>query len=387
MKKTLVFCLIAISYFSASSQTIEIDDYTWYVHSYEINGNTTDKPFSPEMTIQLDFDLSNNILMSDLCCGGSFQLDINVDANNSTFQGSNFTNTATNCTETGNTSFVDFIHYFFENSENETINYNINTQNTFPAILELNNTSGETIILHNSPHENSGSFGELFNDNAYWGKMTDFWYLESMNINNNYYSPADISNAFGNNAKASFSYYGELSFFACNTLTANFTSLQNINNNFFINCNNLTYGTDQCSSTNATTLENLYFGFLIEQAQNEKIMSLQYTFDVENPQTFGIYDTSSENYLFFSSDPLLSADGFSYENDINVYPNPAKETVFIENNHQQINQIQVIDISGKQLKTFKNLKNQVDVSELPSGVYFFKIYSEGNTTIKKVIIE
>jgi hypothetical protein len=98
-------------------------------------------------------------------------------------------------------------------------------------------------------------------------------------------------------------------------------------------------------------------------------------------------NSSSGDYLVFSDCTSSLATNKNFLPKFSFYPNPAKEIIFVENNNQHINQIEIIDIFGKKLKTLRNTIKEINISELPNGVYFFKIFSGGNTTIQKIVKE
>lgn len=61
---------------------------------------------------------------------------------------------------------------------------------------------------------------------------------------------------------------------------------------------------------------------------------------------------------------------------LNVYPNPAVNTIQIEGIGNE-EKIEIVDLTGKSIiKTVKN--SEVDISELPKGIYFLK-HKKGNT--------
>ena len=82
--------------------------------------------------------------------------------------------------------------------------------------------------------------------------------------------------------------------------------------------------------------------------------------------------------------PELSVDEFSFQN-ITLYPNPVENTLYIQSNIYDI-QVEVYTILGKSysLKKLVN-SNQIDVSELVSGLYFVKLKKGSQTTIKRFI--
>jgi len=80
---------------------------------------------------------------------------------------------------------------------------------------------------------------------------------------------------------------------------------------------------------------------------------------------------------FFDSAPLLSQQNFT------IYPNPANDVLFI-NTDLSIETLSVLDVSGR-LITTQNEVNQLDISDLPTGVYFAKITSNGQSITKKFV--
>lgn len=79
---------------------------------------------------------------------------------------------------------------------------------------------------------------------------------------------------------------------------------------------------------------------------------------------------------------------YSNSNLINIYPNPTKGEISIENNNEQTQNynIEIVDISGKTI-----LKKDIQLNklrlDLPNGLYFIKLSSEENIYMKRLIIE
>jgi len=71
--------------------------------------------------------------------------------------------------------------------------------------------------------------------------------------------------------------------------------------------------------------------------------------------------------------------------DLSIYPNPASEKVNIVSNNP-IDNIEVYDILGKQVRTLRST-NEVDVSDLNSGIYLFKIWIGNQVQTKKIVVE
>jgi len=75
----------------------------------------------------------------------------------------------------------------------------------------------------------------------------------------------------------------------------------------------------------------------------------------------------------------------------NIYPNPTSNIVFIDLPGKKEYQIRLMDISGKVMKqTETNLNEQlieINVNDLPKGMYLVELKNEQSTNIQKLIIE
>jgi len=84
----------------------------------------------------------------------------------------------------------------------------------------------------------------------------------------------------------------------------------------------------------------------------------------------------------------LSVAENSFETQINLYPNPAKNSFTIQNNsNYTIENLSIYDMLGKLVLQTNNTNNTIDVSTLKNGIYLVKITSDGNkTAIQKIVI-
>jgi len=75
----------------------------------------------------------------------------------------------------------------------------------------------------------------------------------------------------------------------------------------------------------------------------------------------------------------------------NIYPNPTSNKVFIDLPDQSYYQINLLDISGKVLKQTNTETNataiELNVNDLPKGMYLVELRNELNSHIQKLIIE
>jgi len=79
----------------------------------------------------------------------------------------------------------------------------------------------------------------------------------------------------------------------------------------------------------------------------------------------------------------LSTPDISFENSLRVYPNPASDQVTVTT-ASMINYLELYDIHGKLV--LKQTDQTIDISTIPTGVYFLKLVSEqGRIATKKII--
>lgn len=95
------------------------------------------------------------------------------------------------------------------------------------------------------------------------------------------------------------------------------------------------------------------------------------------------------NKIEFFLDPLLGVNTVNAKNnDISLYPNPAKAVLNISTANK-VTSIVVYDVTGKQvLETTNLVNNQINISTLKNGLYLVKLIGENNTSvIKKLLID
>ena len=78
-------------------------------------------------------------------------------------------------------------------------------------------------------------------------------------------------------------------------------------------------------------------------------------------------------------------------NDINIYPNPTTGELTITNYELGITSIEVFDIYGKNLLSnhliTSSSNHHINISHLPTGMYFVKIHTETGVVVRKVVKE
>lgn len=82
----------------------------------------------------------------------------------------------------------------------------------------------------------------------------------------------------------------------------------------------------------------------------------------------------------------IGIDDFQF-NQISVGPNPCSDFIAIQNLKKQDLQLEIIDITGSILLRvgIDKKSEKVNVQELPSGIYFCRIYSNNNSSLFKLV--
>jgi PKD repeat protein len=70
---------------------------------------------------------------------------------------------------------------------------------------------------------------------------------------------------------------------------------------------------------------------------------------------------------------------------VKIYPNPTSHQLSIISNQLNINEINIVDITGKSIKRITTDFDLVDVSNLTNGIYFIQLITEERTITKKFV--
>ncbi len=147
----------------------------------------------------------------------------------------------------------------------------------------------------------------------------------------------------------------------------------------------------------------------IEIRQTSITGNLLGTLEVPNTGSWTSWETVSTNislvtgvqdiYFVFTGDPgyLLDIDSFSFSEDTllsvndnklltpSLYPNPIVNTITIERAADSV--ISIYNVNGKKVynATIVNNTETIDLSNLPTGLYYAKVLSQKDKTILKII--
>jgi len=106
-----------------------------------------------------------------------------------------------------------------------------------------------------------------------------------------------------------------------------------------------------------------------------------------------VVDSFSYNNGFFPRHFAYIDNGLTGISNVNdeltfkVYPNPTSHQISIFSGELTINEIKILDSTGKLIKTIKQSTNTINVSDLSQGIYFVQILSDKKTITKKFVIQ
>jgi hypothetical protein len=104
----------------------------------------------------------------------------------------------------------------------------------------------------------------------------------------------------------------------------------------------------------------------------------------------GIYcvDVMDNNGCIFSiCDTVNSTVGLQQNNhasSLSIYPNPATNTISLITS-ETVTAIALLGVTGKTIRTYPSYSTNLDVSELPAGVYLIKVIGEENTVLQRFV--
>ena len=144
--------------------------------------------------------------------------------------------------------------------------------------------------------------------------------------------------------------------------------------NVEVSVNDETFGSvaveSDCSTATLTATANEGYRFVIwndGNTENPRVVSL--SSDTAFTAIFALIDETS----------LLEAEAES----ISFFPNPTNSKVTF---NQAIERIELMDLAGKTLRTYEN-ESEINIEQLPAGVYYLRLTNNEKQTLRKLIKE
>lgn len=69
--------------------------------------------------------------------------------------------------------------------------------------------------------------------------------------------------------------------------------------------------------------------------------------------------------------------------NIQIYPNPATQYLTVESNYLYVSEIEIIDLTGKTIKTITQNTSTIDITDLSQGIYFINLFLNDMTVTRK----
>jgi hypothetical protein len=105
-------------------------------------------------------------------------------------------------------------------------------------------------------------------------------------------------------------------------------------------------------------------------------------------ELFGIYESNCTVIHTYHVEQDCGGVGLNETSEIisevQIYPNPTSHQLTIATD-LAINEISIIDITGKTVKTIKENTNTINVADLPTGIYFIQFITDEKTITKKLV--
>ncbi len=127
------------------------------------------------------------------------------------------------------------------------------------------------------------------------------------------------------------------------------------------------------------------------QGINTEGLSSIFISDVNNDGDLEAYVGQDLGGIYrYEHDPNSTSSLESIDNDINlsIFPNPTNGLITIFMNEGELNQVSLFNLAGQQLMTLNpsSVKAQIDLNNLPSGIYFIHVeLQSGKLIVRKIL--
>ena len=95
-------------------------------------------------------------------------------------------------------------------------------------------------------------------------------------------------------------------------------------------------------------------------------------------------DQLEHDIMRFPLNQIVSVENVQNDQDIKFFPNPANNVITIQNNLQDFTDIRLVNSYGQIVDNV--VSNQLNVADLPNGLYFLQFSKGEAVSTQKVII-
>ncbi|MBQ2396317.1 MAG: T9SS type A sorting domain-containing protein [Bacteroidales bacterium] len=109
----------------------------------------------------------------------------------------------------------------------------------------------------------------------------------------------------------------------------------------------------------------------------------------EHNEEYLYSDFSFDESIYDCYTPLYAGlENNEFENEVSVYPNPAKERLYI-NTSLPIKELTICNLLGQEIQKYNITEktSSIDISGLKEGVYFVKLSTEKGVLSKKIVVK
>ncbi|MCB0464087.1 MAG: T9SS type A sorting domain-containing protein [Aequorivita sp.] len=365
MKKLLpFFCMLFIGNIGFT-QVSDIVQQTWYLRNVHLDNTTHYVPYGE--TIQLSFG-GNNPDYSINTNGIENTFTANANFNNTAVTFSNIEVSSSDCTDP-NCYFEDL--YFYQLLSNhilddKTFTYFYMVFSSGRKSFRLTDSSGNIAYFTDQP------IPEI--DPA----LFQTWYLHAMDYDlggMDYIGSFDppIAPTLTINPDLTFTGFG-----SCNEFSGNFDYTEVPNSGELLFPKNFDSTNDTCQFH--TDFEDYYFS----QFEYDYPLYFEFWEDPNNGEAYFSFEVMAGFNFYFYNYPVLSIPDLE-KNSFLIYPNPANDRLFIKSSLNNLQSATITDINGRIVAKKISVSNEIDVSNLKSGMYFITITSSEGIITKKFI--
>ena len=147
--------------------------------------------------------------------------------------------------------------------------------------------------------------------------------------------------------------------------------------------------TDPTDASTFTSYVTFLDEDMLDDAWDEKVVAFDtYTgtdkYIVFKYNAATTFDSLYLDDFVYESNPSLSIGDLEFSNSIGIYPNPAEHTLNLTGN--ALESFEIYTINGKRIMSEETNVDSINVSSLPSGMYFISIKNNlGATVVKKFL--